>query len=621
MAYEIIKSNGTLLLSLGDGLTDSVSSSITFVGKNVSQFGEIQNTNFLHLLENFASENEPAHKLNGQLWFDNSTSTRTLKVYNSDRWQQLAVLAYGPSSTSANQTSNLWYDTDNDQLFINTGTAFTLIGPEKAPGFNPTRFVSETILDTADTPHPIIKCLVNDEVIYTISGDTFVTSSTNLIPGILTVYRGMTLKDGGSLSTSTSVIGTSKFAISATTLRSQDGTAYLSASTATTADTIVQRTNTGGINATTVNATALTGAGTIDGAWTVNVGLKPDTNGGAYLGTNSLRWSDVYVQTADVTTLNASVSKFSSQLTDTNLYSINRFDNDSALTADSPFRLPTQYAVKHYVDNKIANIDLEFEDLDPASIPSVSNTLVKRDSNSSIFANTATLTALKLSASTPIVNNIDPDGAMTANSDSRLATQRAIKKYIDDMVSQEVTNRINGDTNLQTQIDTLRAIPAGAVFYVAGSTVPTGYLAANGQAVAKASYPALYTALGGASSPYGQSSTTFNLPDLRGEFIRGWDNSRGIDTGRNIGTWQKGSLIGFDESNDAVWSLATTEDGETSPSGLGMDRYNDPDYPVARLRRAVYDDAVIDLSTNGGSRGWVGISRPRNVAMLAIIKF
>jgi hypothetical protein len=57
MAYQIIKSNGSLLVELADGFTDKVSSSITFVGKNVSKFGEIQNDNFLHLLENFANIN------------------------------------------------------------------------------------------------------------------------------------------------------------------------------------------------------------------------------------------------------------------------------------------------------------------------------------------------------------------------------------------------------------------------------------------------------------------------------------------------------------------------------------------------------------------------------------
>ena len=74
MAYQITKSDGTLLLQLADGFTDSVSSSITFVGKNVSKFGEIQNNDFLHLLENFANTTEPANKLTGQLWFDKSSN-------------------------------------------------------------------------------------------------------------------------------------------------------------------------------------------------------------------------------------------------------------------------------------------------------------------------------------------------------------------------------------------------------------------------------------------------------------------------------------------------------------------------------------------------------------------
>ncbi len=61
MAYEIRKSDGTVLLDLETGFVDAGSSSITFIGKNVSNFGEYQNNNFLHLLENF-SANTPPHR-------------------------------------------------------------------------------------------------------------------------------------------------------------------------------------------------------------------------------------------------------------------------------------------------------------------------------------------------------------------------------------------------------------------------------------------------------------------------------------------------------------------------------------------------------------------------------
>ena len=71
--------------------------------------------------------------------------------------------------------------------------------------------------------------------------------------------------------------------------------------------------------------------------------------------------------------------------------------------------------------------------------------------------------------------------------------------------------------------DQLGGAPTGAVFPVAHSTVPSGYLECNGAAVSRSTYANLFGVL---STSYGagDGSSTFNLPDLRGEFIRGWDN-------------------------------------------------------------------------------------------------
>jgi microcystin-dependent protein len=77
-------------------------------------------------------------------------------------------------------------------------------------------------------------------------------------------------------------------------------------------------------------------------------------------------------------------------------------------------------------------------------------------------------------------------------------------------------------------------VPSGAIMAFAMNSAPTGWLAANGAAVSRTTYSALWTALGTTSSPYGQGngSTTFNLPDLRGYFVRGsGTNSDGTASG------------------------------------------------------------------------------------------
>lgn len=75
-------------------------------------------------------------------------------------------------------------------------------------------------------------------------------------------------------------------------------------------------------------------------------------------------------------------------------------------------------------------------------------------------------------------------------------------------------------------------MPAGLVLPYAGGSAPSGYLVCDGSAVSRTTYLTLFTALGGAASPYGSGdgSTTFNLPDLRGRVIAGHDIAVGGTT-------------------------------------------------------------------------------------------
>lgn len=114
-------------------------------------------------------------------------------------------------------------------------------------------------------------------------------------------------------------------------------------------------------------------------------------------------------------------------------------------------------------------------------------------------------------------------------------------------------NYLSGVTSaIQTQIDS--AVPAGAVMPFAMATPPSGWLECNGAAVSRTTYATLFAAI---STVYGvgNGSTTFNLPDLRGEFVRGWDhgagndpdaatrtNSGGGSTGDNVGTKQDDAI-------------------------------------------------------------------------------
>ena len=138
------------------------------------------------------------------------------------------------------------------------------------------------------------------------------------------------------------------------------------------------------------------------------------------------------------------------------------------------------------------------------------------------------------------------------------------------------------------------SVPSGAVFAFASSTAPTGYLECNGDAVSRTTYADLF-AIVNTSYGVGDGSTTFNLPDLRGEFIRGWDDSRGADPGRLFGSFQ----------SDAFASHTHT--------GVSGDAGTDP----ARIGGGNRD---VDTGTYTTNATGDTETRPRNVALLYCIK-
>lgn len=161
----------------------------------------------------------------------------------------------------------------------------------------------------------------------------------------------------------------------------------------------------------------------------------------------------------------------------------------------------------------------------------------------------------------------------------------------------------------------------GAVAYYAMPTAPTGWLKANGALVSRTLYAPLFSAIG-TSFGVGDGTSTFGLPDLRGEFLRGFDDARGIDAGRAIGTFQKGTVNNFDAGAAAAVlgaRSASTAVGGVAHEHLGLDYDNAvTNYPSA-LHAFVTAGGAAAI-TNTAELGF-GIVRPRNIALLACIKF
>jgi len=117
---------GKTTIDLPQGVVDSTSTSLSLTGKGVANYGEIQQENFIHLLENFASKNQPSHPTIGQLWYD--TSTTSLKVYSLDStWKSVGVSA-STSTPVAPLEGQIWYNTTTDVLMVYNGSAWVPVG-------------------------------------------------------------------------------------------------------------------------------------------------------------------------------------------------------------------------------------------------------------------------------------------------------------------------------------------------------------------------------------------------------------------------------------------------------------------------------------------------------------
>ena len=194
MAYTIDKYNNTQLTVVEDGTIDQTTD-LKLVGKNYAGYGEIQNENFVFLLENFSGGTAPPKAISGQIWFD--SSSKKLKFYDGTKFRTTGGAEIAPTEPSGLTEGDFWWDTANEQLHAFNGTSFVLVGPQDA-GSLLTQWKSATVNDNLGTSRSIIKAIINDEVVMIVSNQTFTIDSsvaTNAIAGFDIIKQGMTLKN------------------------------------------------------------------------------------------------------------------------------------------------------------------------------------------------------------------------------------------------------------------------------------------------------------------------------------------------------------------------------------------------------------------------------------------
>jgi hypothetical protein len=194
MAYIINRFNGTQLVVLEDG-TLNTSTSLGLLGRNYTGYGEVQNENFLFLLENFANSNPPSRPITGQTWYN--VETKSLNIYDGTEWGPVGS-AFVASVEPTGFDGSLWYKPDTDQLHVYESGAWKLIGPEGLDGFGATKIRSKKVLDIDDVNHPILEVLVNDVTLAVMSATTFTLNAINPITGFEEIKSGITISSSKS---------------------------------------------------------------------------------------------------------------------------------------------------------------------------------------------------------------------------------------------------------------------------------------------------------------------------------------------------------------------------------------------------------------------------------------
>ena len=439
MAYTIFNTRNNEIAVVEDGTIDN-STDLKLIGKNYAGYGEIQNENFVYLLENFAGANQPPRPIAGQLWFD--TNDSKIKVYDGNDENVFVPLGNvhigakpsGAAITAANvNKGDLWWDDVTSQLYAHNGALsgdpFVLIGPKGSQAVR-TEIVDTLVYDSlyagqADpTPyqHQILKGYVDDSVIFITSNDEFTLDDSNAIAGFDRIKKGITLvntenaNDGvtsgnyrfhGSASDALRLGGTlaEEFVqrsnpVFVTQVDIDDNDGLLIGPNnevllkVGSGEAILESTITGAkMNFKVKDA----GGSTVTPLTLTENGLIPISDNTYNIGSTSLRWSELHVAN-----LRGVSDKADSLLSDgTYKIATKTNTNDSVVTRDSVGDIfATSFRGTHLINSTDTNVavtgkvtkseGLLIDGTDtfvPATTSSVANRVVVRDGSGEVFAN------------------------------------------------------------------------------------------------------------------------------------------------------------------------------------------------------------------------------------------
>jgi microcystin-dependent protein len=661
MPYQIkfTDSNNKTDLTVYDN-TSNFDTSLVFPGRNQTGYGQIIAENFLHLLENFANDEEhrPVNPVEGQLWYD--TTNGILQIWDNSSWKAASNIQKGPPEPAVDtaKVGELWVDTTNQQLRIFSGGEngrWILVGPSESSidglRYGPT---VERISDSDNTTRSVLVFYIADIPVIIFSKDTFtpkvilngfpiiksginlnvpsLSESVNFEGGLLPklygtalaadalIVNGDTISSGSFLRSDTAnTISAAGFNIANNTgiTLGADRTFTLS-TTATSARIFNSQTGSSIDLQTNIDGRATAIIRIIDD----KVGINNETpdealdivgnvkTSGSIIVTNTNEatgFSDGSLRTAG----GASIAKNLKVGSDLEILGTTILAATQPKTTDT-YNLGT--ASKRWKEVRAKTIIAE----------TISGVL---DGNISGNANTATnlknITTFQLSGDVISTNIIRFDGQVESNTkifntqltaniiSAKPEPSPAVSKSTDYVL----TYRSVGATGLYKQTrDTFvgdLGVPIGSILPYAGPNVPYGYLLCDGSEVEIAKYQALYDTIGvifnGPTVLNGFN--TFRLPDMRGRFPLGKDNmDNGISVPLSTGSYVDG---GGGTAGRVPDTKAQTLGGDAGQSATTLTLGNLPEHTHSLQNGSTQYSALrVDTAINPPATTGLGPTAP-----------
>ena len=626
MAYQIQFTDsinkGSIIVE--DREINNTDTSLSLPGRNSTAYGEAIASNFLHILENFANNNPPANPVEGQTWYDTTVGVDALKIYDGTNWVESGGIKKGAAQPEVGNSviGDLWVDTSNQQLYLNNGSSWILVGPEFSEGLS-SGTKAEQIQGTDDLTYTILKVEVDAQPVAIITNAQF-TPKVN-IRGFSVLKPGFNLTNLTLSSTNAKYNGTAE---SADALRIANinipASNFLRGDTNTTANGILYVKNNQGVQVGANSQLALEASGESgvvksnfngasldfkvknDQGEQTAIRIKSDTN----VGINQenpqvpldVTGSGRFTGNLDINGVEDADDSFNDTLTEGAIVT------SGGLSVAKNVKVGAKLTIKGQT-----NIGGDIvADPDALTKPNMQGFgTVRADTFEGFFNGSVSGTINGTASSAAKLNNktvfqlsgdvssqqVEFDGAgdltktFTTTLSDRFISDKSV--VVTPQTGDELLiNRTQGVGGLYriSQSNLLKGVPknpVGMIVPFAGEVAPPGWYLCDGTEIRQTEATDLFSVIGfkfkNPQDPTFQnpSSTFFALPDFRGRFLLGADNMGGLpaNTVTNTNADNIGGSSGSEFKDIKVKNLPEHEHDLKSPGGTQHYAINDDVVP------------------------------------------